>query len=169
MVIWNKVWPLSFCLSGLSNTTKIVDWLMLSHGIPVTDKGEIAVVGVCLDCLDNAWLGHRQMQFSMQPHFHRTLMPTEAVGGEKYAWEMGFTVFGINLVVPHKSGSHIAWGSVRGGNLSKFAFNYGALPWKGLVHLLKKCRKTTKSAFSLASQQNPSHRDLFDSNPQNIV
>lgn len=73
---------LFFCLSDLSNTTKIIDWLVLSHGIPVTDKGEIVVVGICLD---NTWLGHRQMQFSMQPRFHRTLMPTEAVGGEKYA------------------------------------------------------------------------------------
>lgn len=76
---------LIFCLSGLSDTTKIVDWLVLSHGIPVTDKGEIVVVGVCLDCLDNTWPGHGQMQFSMQPHFLRTLMSTEAVGGEKYA------------------------------------------------------------------------------------
>lgn len=81
----------------------------------MTDKGEIVVVGVCLDCLDNTWPGQRQMQFSMQPHFLRTLMSTEAVGGEKYAREMGFTVFGIALVVSHKSGSHIAWGSVEEG------------------------------------------------------
>lgn len=49
----------------------------------MTDKGEIVVVGVCIDCLDNTWLGHRQMQFPMQPLFHRTLMPTGAgAGGE---------------------------------------------------------------------------------------
>lgn len=90
----------------------------------MTDKGEIVVVGVCLD---NTWLGHRQMQFSVQPSFHRTLMPTEAVGGDNMPERWVFTVVGTVLVVPHKSGSHIAWGSTRGGNLSKFAFNYGAL------------------------------------------
>lgn len=48
----------------------------------MTDKGEIVVVGVCIDCLDNTWLGRRQMQFTMQPLFHKTLMPTGA-GREK--------------------------------------------------------------------------------------
>lgn len=47
----------------------------------MTDKGEIVVVGVCLDCLDNTWPGHRQLLFPMQPLFHRTLMPRGAGGG----------------------------------------------------------------------------------------
>lgn len=53
----------------------------------MTDKGEIVVVGVCLDCLDNTWPGHRQMQFPMQALFHSTIMLTGAVGKTKEVLE----------------------------------------------------------------------------------
>lgn len=75
----------------------------------MTDKGEIVVVGVCIDCLDNTWLGRRQMQFPMQPLFHKTLMPTGAGRKKKIkSLRDGFIVFGIAVVFTHKNQNHIA-------------------------------------------------------------
>lgn len=44
----------------------------------MTDKGELVVVGACIDCLGSIYPGHTQMEFAMQPLFLRTLMPTGA-------------------------------------------------------------------------------------------